>query len=193
MKVYIVGDACAGKSTFLNQFSDSRFAIFFEEGLSKIPPLLEENKFFGYLWFYLYYYNRDCLIKTDKIPIIERGLHEDYALLEACHQTGRVDDKQKEIMHYVIDLMMKDLPLEKDDLVINFICQNEVVKKRLKGRGQKNKTFNKDHYWDIYRTELKKFYPDKCEYWEIDTSELTPDQMSKLVSEKIYAHCGTKK
>jgi len=193
MKIYIVGDACAGKSTFLNQFSDSHFEIYFEEGLKQIPPLLEENKFFGYLWFYLYFYNRDISIKTDKIPIIERGLHEDYALIAACYAGGKINDRQKEVMTYIVDLMMEDLPLAKEDLAINFICQNEIIKKRLIGRGQPDKVYNKDHYWDVYRSELRKFYPDKCHYWEIDTSDLSPDQVFDLVSKKIYQHAGIEK
>lgn len=189
MKIYIVGDPCAGKSTFLDNFSDKRFEIFEEEGYLKIPTLLEANKFFSYLWFYLYYYNRDKSIKTEKTPIIERGLHEDYALLEACFQTGKIDVKQKEIMTYVIDLMFKDLPLQPDDLVINFICQNELIRQRLECRGRKQGS-EKEKYWDIYRNELKKFYIGKCEYWEIDTSNLTEDEVFEVVKNRIYQHCG---
>lgn len=189
MKIYIIGDPCAGKTVFLNKFSDSRFEKFPEEGYLKIPPLLEENKFYSFLWFYLYYYNRERSVKTKKIPIIERGLHEDYALLKACFCTGKINRKQREVMKYVIDSMMKDIPVQKNDLAVNFICQNEIIRKRLERRGKKQGP-EKEKYWSICRNELKKFYLDKCNYWQIETSYLDQKEVFKAVKNKIYEHCG---
>lgn len=187
MKIYLVGDAASGKTTFLENFSDPHFAIFPEEGHQQIPPLLEESKFYGYLWFYLYYYYRDRSIATDKIPIIERGLSEDYALLEACYQTNKINSQERDIMRYIIDRMMADLSITHNDLVIHFICRNEIIRQRLEARGRRQGE-EKDLYWNVYRNELKTFYSGKCQYYSIDTSNLPIEGMVHRVGARIRDH-----
>src|SRR3989338_4103200 len=189
MKIYLVGDSASGKTAFITAFSDQRFVLFPEEGRHSIPPLLEEKKFFGYLWFYLYYYNRDRAISTDKIPIIERGLSEDYALLEACEQTHKINAKEYDIMRYIIDIMMTDLPIEPNDLAVHFVCRNDIIRQRLEARNRPQGP-EKERYWNIYRDELQTFYVDKCHYWKIDTSDLSPEEMIHRLGSRILNHVG---
>ncbi len=71
------------------------------------------------------------------------------------------------------------MPLQKDNLVLHFICNNSTIRERLEQRDRKQEK-NKNIYWDALRKETQKYYKDKCKYYKIDTSNLSIDDIIKI-------------
>lgn len=183
-RIYIEGDSCSGKSTFLDLLKDKRFKIIREKGLSIIPEKLEDDKFLSIIWFSLYYYNREITLKTKKIPIIERSIFNEYSLLNFYAKIKKITQKERLIGLKLLDRLVKKMPLGKNDLVIHLVLSNEIIRERVAKRGR-NPDKYKDAHWNFLRSETEKYFQKRCIYEKIDTTNLSKKQVKEKIMEII--------
>ncbi|MBI5072633.1 AAA family ATPase [Candidatus Woesearchaeota archaeon] len=176
MKVILVGDPCSGKSTVIKRLEKEGYAVAIEDGIKKIPLAVENDKIQAILWFTEYYFNRDKQSSTnkDKKIIAERSVHFQYAHTSAQAKYGKIRNEEKEHILKRIDEFAKQLPLEKETIVIQTVCSNEQTQTRLQERSLHKK---QDRYWNILRQETEDFFKEKTKYYKVDTTILSTEEV----------------
>jgi len=183
-KIYLVGDACAGKTTFLRSFRDSRFKIVEEKGMNKIPREIAQNKLLSLLWFNLYYYDRDFNLKTDKILLSEYPFVFQIPYTIANYKAKQLTKKEKELAVSLTEMMTQKFVIDQEDLVIHLVLDNKLMRQRFLTR-KKNQPKNKEIYWNALRRETEKYFKDQCHYIKIDTTDLSIKEVKEILK-KIF-------
>ena len=172
MKAILIGDPCAGKSTIIEQLKKEGYPVAIEDGIKKIPPLIEAEKLNSNLWFMDYYFKRDFPLKNKK-AIHERYLHFQFPFTNAQAKFGKITPKENTYLIERLQRLAEQLPLEKESIVIHMICSNEQIQARLTKRNLHKK---QDRYWDILRQETEDFFKPRTKYYKIDTTRLTKEE-----------------
>ena len=182
MKTILIGDPCAGKSTIIEQLEKEKYCVAIEDGIKKIPPLIEAEKLNSNFWFMDYYFKRDFPLKNKK-AVHERYLHFQFPFTNAQAKFGKITPKEHIYITERLQRLADQLPLEKESIVIHMICSNEQIQARLTKRNLHKK---QDRYWDILREETENFFKPRTKYYKIDTTPLSPQEVYAEVK-KIFA------
>lgn len=193
MTIILVGDPCSGKSTVIQRLEKEGYAVAIEDGIKKIPLAVENDKMQAILWFTKYYFERDRTIENNKEEnknkriITERSVHFQYAHTNAQEKYGKITKEEKEYILKKIDEFAKQMPLEKETIVIQTICSNEQIQTRLRERKLQKK---QDRYWDILRHETEDFFKERTKYYKINTTNLSTEEVyaevKKILSQNEF-------
>jgi len=182
MKVLFVGDACSGKTTVLKRLKEEGYPVILEEGWHTIPPEIEADKFQSFIWFTNYYFEREKNLAhegKDKPLLIERPLHTHYPYAKAQFFSGKITEEQYKQETAFLDTLAKQIPLDKETIVLHFVCTSEIMRARLEARGRKQNK-EQEKYWDFMRQFTEEYFM-KYNYYKIDTSLLTQEEAYNTV------------
>ncbi len=177
MNIMLVGDPCSGKSTIIKRLEKEGYLIAIEDGIKKIPLQIENDKMQAILWLIKYYFERDNE-NSHKTIITERGVQFQYPHTNAQAKYGKITKQEKEYILKKIDEFAKQMPLEKETIVIQTVCSNEQIQTRLTERNLHKK---QDKYWNLLREETEDYFKTRTKYYKIETTNLTIDEVYEEV------------
>ena len=180
MQVIVVGDSCSGKSSVLLWLQKQGLLTLPEEGWKQIPYIEESNKARSNIWFCNYFFDRDQQYRGRSV-IKERCLQYQFPFTCAQELAGKITPVEREKIIEQLNYLDRQLPLERDSVVIHFVCSSELVYERLKVRIAT--MTRQTPYWDILRQQTKEYFQILGRYYQIDTTSKTIPEIGADVLE----------
>ncbi len=184
-RIYLIGDVCSGKTTFIESIKDPKLKIVREDFWDNLTDEVKEDGFTRSMLFALYYSDRDTLNKNNnQISIFERHLEEEFIFADILYKVGKINKKKRDIIKNWTKKLSKKNPITNNDLFIIMNCKSKQLVDRLFKRSGKMTSY-KDKEWDFIRERTIKCFSKYKNVKLLDTTDLTKIQTKKKVMEII--------
>lgn len=185
MRIFLLGDPAAGKTTFLSSLKKNLYTINNERLTNQLHKEMYGNLVLKNTAHALYLLERDINVwNTKKITFFEYCYQATYCFIKAHYRLGNMTKKDVAAVAGVLDHVSNLLPINKKDIAIHFTCNLDVINKRLDKRA-KHIPPKTAKYLLCLREEIKKRFSRLCQYHHIDTTSLSKQDIKQSVKKDI--------